>query len=108
MSRGIGKVQREIIDTLNQHGPYYLAAIADGDMGARYKALHRAALGLENTGKIGVVRYITGQQKFAIVPHGVERTEASSLGGHECIQVDIDRKDIERNSESIAKQRGRG
>lgn len=70
MSRGLGKSQRLIIDTLEQRGPFYLAALADGDMGSRYKSLHRAAIRLEDTSRISIVAYRFGQPKLVVCAVG--------------------------------------
>ena len=68
MSRGPGKAQRLILDTLRTRGQFYLAALSDGDMGSRYKSLNRAATRLWEENKIGWIRYTYGQPKVVIAP----------------------------------------
>lgn len=68
MSRGPGKVQKLILDTLGAKGPFYLSALADGDMGSRYKSLHRAATRLWEENKIDMINYKAGRHKVVIAP----------------------------------------
>jgi hypothetical protein len=87
MSRGIGKTQQLILDALAEHGPYYLAALAPGDM-TRYKSLNRAAVRLFEDGHISIINYRNGNPKF-VVAHP------------ECKAGDLDRKQVEEVSRRV-------
>ena len=97
MSRGPGKAQRLILDTLKTRGQFYLAALSDGDMGSRYKSLHRAAVRLQEEGKIETIHFMAGRHKVVITPVG------TSVAAVNRDQVRDTSQQIEAEVESAAK-----
>jgi hypothetical protein len=102
MGKGMGTTQRLILDTLQKHGPYYLAALAGGNL-ARYKSLHRAAMKLYDAGQVGIITFKFGQPKIAIAVTGDDSlapkaTPVGTLTG----PVSVDRDQLKRTSNIIA------
>jgi hypothetical protein len=91
-----------ILDALEACGPYYLSALAEGDMGSRYKSLHRAMLRLEEAGRIQVVMWHNRAPKLAVAAIGSnEMYEGPGLGGL-CLKNSLDREDVAANTARVA------
>ena len=69
MSRGLGKSQRLIIDTLEKFGSFHLNVLADGDT-MQYKSLNRAAHRLADANVIDLATNMFG--KHLTVCHALQ------------------------------------
>lgn len=84
MSRGPGSWQRAILATFDQAESFYLVdVLPDGYTKSQYNAAHRAALRLEDAGRISVKHFIYGTPHLVIGRPGVDpqRPDAGGLGG---------------------------
>ena len=107
MSRGHGQKQRLILRALELCGPFYLAALCDGDLKTTYKAFHRAARRLENEGLLEIGAYAGGGG----YGQGVQRVFVSNAKLETVTQYmplfgavptwNVDRKDIKAASERV-------
>lgn len=103
MSRGPGKSQRLILETLEKFGPYYLAELAGDTHGAVYKSLHRAAVKLHEQGKIELLTFTYGNRKLAIAAPGVTFSPRRVPRTTEMITApSVDRQTIEDNTNRLS------
>lgn len=83
MSRGPGSWQRAILAAFDQAESFYLVdVLPDGYTKSQYNAAHRAALRLEDAGRISVKHFIYGTPHVVIGRPGIdpERPDSGGLG----------------------------
>ena len=81
MSRGPGRWQREILAALDQVEAFYLVdLLPDGYTRAQYNGAHRAAVRLDDTGRIALKHFIYGTPKLVVGHAGTDPKRPDSGG----------------------------
>ena len=70
MSRGPGKRERAILEAVKVHECIYLEDLLSTHTLAEYKAMHRAARRLEDTGRVSCVHYAFGAPRLLLMRPG--------------------------------------